>query len=135
LASKPVQKQQSGEAEPNVVAVAQSRFSGPLPHPDHLARYNEILPDAAERILAMAEKEQDHRHNLEKKVMRNDFAITVAGQFLTCALIGGGLISGVLLIMADKEVGGLVSLVSSLAAFGGILFWKNKSKGSVGEKN
>lgn len=27
-----------------------NQFSGPLPHPDILARYNEIVPGAADRI-------------------------------------------------------------------------------------
>ena len=32
-------------------------FSGPLPSPRAFAKYNEVLPDAADRILRMAEKE------------------------------------------------------------------------------
>ena len=33
-----------------------SIFSGPLPTPEAFARYNEVQPDAADRILGMAEK-------------------------------------------------------------------------------
>ncbi len=36
-------------------------FSGPLPLPEHFAEYERILPGAAERILAMPEKEQQIR--------------------------------------------------------------------------
>ena len=32
------------------------KFSGPLPTPEAFARYNEVQPDAADRILRMAEK-------------------------------------------------------------------------------
>lgn len=39
----------------------QSNFSGPLPKPSNFEAYNKILPGAAERIMAMAEKEQDLR--------------------------------------------------------------------------
>ena len=46
-----------------VVAAAQSLYSssyqGPLPHPTHFAGYESVLPGAAERILAMAEKQQE----------------------------------------------------------------------------
>ena len=34
-----------------------STFQGPLPHPDHFEKYNEILPGSAERILKMAENQ------------------------------------------------------------------------------
>lgn len=40
---------------------AQMEFSGPLPPPQILGQYDEVLPGAAERILRMAEKQQDHR--------------------------------------------------------------------------
>jgi uncharacterized membrane protein len=42
-----------------------SVHSGPLPPPEDLAKYNMIVPDAAERILRMAEKQQAHRMELE----------------------------------------------------------------------
>lgn len=41
--------------------------SGPLPHPQILAEYDKIIPDGAERLLAMAEKEQDSRIQAEKE--------------------------------------------------------------------
>ncbi|WP_339529351.1 DUF2335 domain-containing protein [Pseudomonas mucidolens] len=36
---------------------------GPLPPPRQLFEYEQCLPGAAERIVAMAEKEQNHRHS------------------------------------------------------------------------
>jgi uncharacterized membrane protein len=42
--------------------IASARFSGPLPPPAILAQYNNAVPNAAERILKMAEKEQSHAH-------------------------------------------------------------------------
>ena len=40
--------------------------SGPLPSPETLRQYNDIVPDGAERIMAMAEKEQAHRHRMNR---------------------------------------------------------------------
>jgi len=40
-------------------------YSGPIPHPNDLARYEEILPGAAERIMKMAELQAEHRRALE----------------------------------------------------------------------
>ncbi len=42
-------------------------MSGPLPPASEFGKYEQILPGAAERILAMAEKEQQHRHALTEK--------------------------------------------------------------------
>jgi uncharacterized membrane protein len=38
--------------------VVSEKFSGPIAHPKHLAEYERICPGAAERIIAMAEREQ-----------------------------------------------------------------------------
>jgi uncharacterized membrane protein len=41
-------------------------FSGPIPPPDLLERYNQIIPEGADRILKMAEKQSAHRQKIEK---------------------------------------------------------------------
>ena len=41
-------------------------LSGPLPPPEMLAQYEEILPGAAERILSMAERQAEHRQKMER---------------------------------------------------------------------
>ncbi len=38
------------------------QFSGPLPHPQILAQYNQAVPNAADRIIKMAESQSNHRH-------------------------------------------------------------------------
>lgn len=43
-----------------------------LPPPDDLERYVQHLPDAAERLLAAAEREQAHRHQLENRLLAID---------------------------------------------------------------
>ena len=47
-------------------------FSGPLPHPDIMKGYDDIVPGAAERILKMAENQQNHRFKLEEKIVFDD---------------------------------------------------------------
>lgn len=55
----------SKQQEVNASITHVEQWSGPLPSPDSLARYNNVLPDAAERIMSMAEKEMEHRHKKE----------------------------------------------------------------------
>jgi len=42
------------------------QFSGPLPHPEILNRYDQIITGAAERILIMAEEDARHQRDIEK---------------------------------------------------------------------
>lgn len=43
--------------------------SGPIPSPEVFREYEDILPGSADRILAMAELQQAHRHSLESDVI------------------------------------------------------------------
>ncbi len=47
------------------IKLASYSYAGPLPPASELNAYEQILPGAAERILAMTEKEQSHRHQSE----------------------------------------------------------------------
>lgn len=42
--------------------------SGPLPPPEMLREYEKIIPRAAERFLALVEKEQDNRNKIEQRL-------------------------------------------------------------------
>lgn len=46
-----------------------SHFVGPIPRPEDLERYNKIIPNGADRIMSRAEKQSDHRMQLEDKVI------------------------------------------------------------------
>jgi uncharacterized membrane protein len=49
-----------------------SRYVSPLPSPDDLERYRAMLPDAPERLLSSGEREQAHRHDLERRLVALD---------------------------------------------------------------
>lgn len=61
----------AGQRNSSMVGVQQiQHYSGPLPPPEHLERYNLLDPSFAARIIAMAEKEQAQRHDLEQQESR-----------------------------------------------------------------
>jgi len=58
-------------------------YSGPLPVSQEYAKYEQVLPGTADRLLSITEKEVEHRHkNEDKKVELNSrgqiFAFIVA---------------------------------------------------------
>lgn len=50
-----------------VIAAKATTWSGPIPDPASLAAYQKLVPDAPERILAMAEEEARSRREREDK--------------------------------------------------------------------
>lgn len=66
-----------------------AEWSGPLPQPEILEKYDQIVPGAAERIIRMAEKEQSARHELRTFGVTSEFSAIKRGQFI-------GLVIGVL---------------------------------------
>lgn len=64
---------ESFSSNPDLVAqmiIQQAGYSGPIPPPSALAAYEEVLPGSAERILNMAEREQQHRHDIIERTVR-----------------------------------------------------------------
>ncbi|MEA1966754.1 MAG: DUF2335 domain-containing protein [Thermodesulfobacteriota bacterium] len=61
----PVQKTEQIAAQ-----LTAEQFSGPIPHPDILRGYNQVLPGVAERILAMAELDQRHQIEIETSAQK-----------------------------------------------------------------
>ncbi len=57
-------------------------FSGPLPPPSMLESYEKIVAGSADRILRMAEKEQDHRIDWENTALKGNISIQKRGQNL-----------------------------------------------------
>jgi hypothetical protein len=55
-----------GQSLIEVVHEVVASCEGPIPAPSILRSYDEIVPGAAERIIAMAEREQEHRHAWER---------------------------------------------------------------------
>lgn len=69
-------------------------FSGPLPPPSMYGEYNRVLPGSADRILAMAEREQAHRVSIEGMALRASAKDSKLGQCFGFSLalfcVGGG---------------------------------------------
>jgi uncharacterized membrane protein len=98
-----------------------AQSSGPLPPPDMLARYEEILPGAAERIISLAEQELMHRRDLEER-----YSGTIVGNSRMGLIFGfligiGGLVVATMIgIYGNPEAGvgmGLVTLGSLVGIF------------------
>ena len=61
---------QAPPAQLTTTRVSQSvSFQGPIPPPQLLEQYSKVIPNGAERIMAMAESQLQHRQSLESAVV------------------------------------------------------------------
>jgi len=61
-------------------------FQGPLPPPGMLEHYGRIIPDGAERLMALLEKQTDHRVNMETKLVDGRVSVAKTGQWMAFIL-------------------------------------------------
>ncbi len=84
----PKQLQQILDAHPRINKRVEMSYSGPLPTPEAFQKYNEVQPDAADRIIRMAEKEQQIRNDAQQGAIRNDKGRIYATLFTNILLLG-----------------------------------------------
>lgn len=63
-----------------IISVRES-FSGPLPPPQILARYNEVVSNGSERIFRNFEEQSSHRRSIEKSVIEGQLEESKRGQW------------------------------------------------------
>lgn len=85
-----------------------SMWSGPTPPPEILAKYNEAVPDGAERILRMAEKQSEHRMECEKKVISTELNQSGRGQNYALIVVLAVLCASFWLINTGHDTAGTV---------------------------
>ena len=69
-------------------------WSGILPRPEDFAKFGDVVPTAPERLLRMAELEQQHRMEMERLIVPGNQKASLRGQIL------GASISALALILA-----------------------------------
>ena len=87
-------------------------FSGPIPPPEIFAGYDKALPNGADRVMKMAEREQEHRHKMEDTIVGKESFEKRAGLVFAFTLAAFTLgVSAYLLIFTDKSGPGLTLFI------------------------
>lgn len=95
-------------------------FVGPIPHPQTLKGYEDVIKGSGDRIIAMAERQQEHRMYMQKTLVNNDFKRSnlglIAGFTIALVGLGGSIYLGAIGrnvasgIMGTATLGGLVTV-------------------------
>ena len=97
-----------------------SHFSGPLPSPENLLNYDRIIPGTANRIIEMAEKNQEQRLYVDRIMAESDVKKSLRGQIFGFAVaVIAFTVATICAFLNQKEIGiasigfSLVSIVST----------------------
>lgn len=93
----------------------ESYHSGPLPSAREVGRYGEVIPNGGERIMRMAEREQELDHEMARRAMFANTSFVYLGMSLAFLLSLAFIGAGVYCAIIDKEVAA-IAMVGAGAA-------------------
>lgn len=91
-----------------VIEIVESTVShsGPVPPPAMIKQYDDILPGAAERIFAMAEREQAHLHEMDQRAIRQPHNAEMLGMVIGGLIVAAAITASFFLIVAGHSLTG-----------------------------
>ncbi|MDQ6938579.1 MAG: DUF2335 domain-containing protein [Verrucomicrobiota bacterium] len=125
--AKPIVRQQTRQ-QIQQVEFQQQFYSGPLPQATDLKAYGEIAPEFPLRILAMAEKEQAHRHREETKYGSGERWIAGIGQVFGFIIALSLIASSFWLLMHDKSISGYTAMIAGMVTLIGPFLARRKNE-------
>jgi uncharacterized membrane protein len=100
---------------------------GPLPLPEVLQAYNHVFPDCAERILAIVERQAEHRQRLEAASVQGALRAQERAQHFAFVIAFGALAGGVWLLSLGESLQGFTLVGGDALVFGG-LYWLGRRR-------
>lgn len=110
-------------------------FSGPLPHPEHFKKYNQIVPGSANRLLKMAEDDLAHIHLIQKKQINIEAFAVISGLIVAAIISLVAIIGSGYLIMQGHDIAGAILGSGSLASLVSVFIYGKKSQNSPRTKS
>ncbi len=93
--------------------------------------YDDIVPGAAERILKMAENQQNHRLKLEEKIVFDDSSERKRNSYFAFILTLVVILLGGFLLFKGKNIVGFATVFAGLVPLIGIFYQNDKDKEST----
>lgn len=101
--------------------------SAPLPTPDEFEKYDKTLPGAANRILVMAESEQQFRHGFNNNQIEKEYKLKSKGLLLAFIIIIILLVSTIILYWISKDSKIAIALILEISIIAGLfIYWTSK---------
>lgn len=114
--------------------VAASYFEGPLPPPEVFAKYESICPGAADRILRMAERQAEHRQELEKKIVKANSRDGLLGVIFALIIVIFALICGTIVSINGLPWAGSFIGAAGLSSVVGAFIYGTRNQNKNNQK-
>ena len=125
------QKQQSLPANSSNHHSIQTTYAfheGPLPSPEVLAKYDDIVAGAAERIITMAEMQARHRQELEKIVVKSGARDSLLGLIFALIIGLATIIGGTYVAVGGHPTEGTILGGVGLASLVGVFVYGSRQR-------
>ena len=103
-------------------------YQGPLPHPDTLRQFNEVLPGLADRIIQQWELQSAHRRGIEQKAIQADITRAYLGLAAGYTVTIAFLIVAAFLVVYGYAWPGTVIGTVDLVALASIFVYSNEDR-------
>jgi uncharacterized membrane protein len=138
----PQKDPQSGQnpekSAPEIIAVSASKtevFSGPLPPPEYLEKYERVHPGAAQQIFTTFERLTTHQIEMEKQALSSETGRATLGVAAGFVIAMTLIIGGVFCICLGHDWAGATIIVSCVATLAGVfVHGRVQKKKGQGEK-
>lgn len=111
-------------------------YQGPIPPASELKQYSEIDQTIPSRIITMAEKQQNHRHELELYSVKSNARNSLLGVVFAGCIGLGGIVSATILTLYGYSAIGLATVVTSLASLAGVyMYGRSQSRKENAERD
>jgi len=119
----------------NSLTITKSQlYAGPLPSPDLLKKFDEIVPGSADRLITQFEEQSKHRRTLEQKVIGNDICLSRIGIIFGFLIGMTAIIGGLLISLQGKELSGGMISGSGIIGLVSVFVYGSRSKRKYLEK-
>lgn len=105
-----------------------SGYSGPLPPPEMLQKYNDIEPGLVNRIVAMAESQAQHRQAMEAKVITDRGLNERRGSLYGFVIALVAIVGSLVLLALGNKIEGLTGLITTIGALAGVFVYGRHSQ-------
>jgi uncharacterized membrane protein len=122
LADEKAEVVDPSESEVLEAAIIAAQFSGPLPPPEILQAYDEVVEGGANRIIDQWERETKHRHSLERKALDAYVAGMTRAQWMAFIVIFSIGVGGLVIVALGHALVGVAGFLLALAAAAATFF-------------
>ncbi len=120
---QPISHRNTQNAAITKVEASSLSFQGPLPPPQILNNYDQIVPGSAERIISLWESQVRHRQELEKKAIESDIKQSHYGATLGFIIAIFAIGAGTFLAYIGRPTEGLAAIITALVGLVGVYGW------------